>query len=63
MLRERNDKTGCNWMETSLHVKLDDIYNIYKEIKWEKINRTEFLDELKKALLKKMDEENASTTL
>jgi len=50
-------------METSLHVKLDDIYNIYKEIKWEKINRTEFLDELKKALLKKMDEENASTTL
>ena len=56
-------KQVANWMETSLHVKLDDIYNIYKEIKWEKINRTEFLDELKKALLKKMDEENASTTL
>ena len=56
-------KKVANWMETSLHVTLDDIYNIYKEIKWEKINRTEFLDELKKALLKKMDEENASTTL
>ena len=56
-------KQVANWIETSLHVKLDDIYNIYKEIKWEKINRTEFLDELKKALLKKMDEENASPTL
>lgn len=51
-------KDVANWVESTLNIKLDDIYNIYKEIKWEKINRTEFLDELKIALLKKMDEEN-----
>lgn len=47
----------ADWIEYSFAIDLGDFYHTYQEIKERKLDRTEFLDELKKALLKKMDEE------
>ncbi|WP_291128653.1 RteC domain-containing protein [Dysgonomonas sp. UBA7698] len=40
----------------AFNVDLGEFYHTYLEIKYRKINRTKFLDELEENLTKKMDE-------
>lgn len=44
--------------ERTFNVDLGDFYHTFLEIKYRKINRTKFLDELKESLIKKMDEQD-----
>lgn len=47
----------ADWIESSFNLDLGDFYHAYLELKTRKSIRAEFLDELRRALLKKMDEE------
>ncbi|MFT3903114.1 MAG: RteC domain-containing protein [Niabella sp.] len=44
--------------ERAFNVDLGEFYHTYLEIKYRKINRTKFLDELKENLIKRMDEQD-----
>lgn len=44
--------------ETTFNVDLGDFYHTFMELKSRKINRTKFLDSLRDALIKKMDEQD-----
>ncbi len=44
--------------ESTFNISLGDFYHTFMELKARKINRTKFLDSLRDALIKKMDEED-----
>ena len=44
--------------ESTFNISLGDFYHTFMELKSRKINRTKFLDSLRDALIKKMDEED-----
>ena len=44
--------------ENAFNIELGDFYHTFMELKSRKINRTKFLDSLRDALIKKMDEED-----
>jgi hypothetical protein len=48
----------ASYFESVFNVDLGDIYRTYLEIR-ERNNRTQFLDELKEKLIKKMDEDDS----
>ncbi|MFV0593643.1 MAG: RteC domain-containing protein [Draconibacterium sp.] len=50
-------KVIAKTFETALNINLGDFYHTYLELKSRKMNRTKFLDSLRDALIKKMDEQ------
>jgi len=46
--------------ERAFNVDLGEFYHTCLEIKYRKINRTKFLDELKESLIKRMDEQDGT---
>lgn len=51
-------KTIARNFEKMFNIDLGDFYHIYMEIKGRKINRTRYLDNLQKALLRRMEEDD-----
>ncbi len=45
----------ANWLETTLHIDLGNYYRVFQGIRIRKKNRTQFLDNLKENLIKRMD--------
>lgn len=50
-------KVIAKTFETAFNINLGDFYHTYLELKSRKMNRTKFLDSLRDALIKKMDEQ------
>ncbi|WP_448669802.1 RteC domain-containing protein [Chryseobacterium koreense] len=50
--------TIAKTFESTFNISLGDFYHTFMELKARKINRTKFLDSLRDALIKKMDEED-----
>lgn len=50
-------KVIARTFETAFNINLGDFYHTYLELKSRKMNRTKFLDSLRDALIKKMDEQ------
>ncbi|MBW0165531.1 MAG: RteC domain-containing protein [Sediminibacterium sp. Gen4] len=53
-------KVIAKTFELAFNINLGDFYHTYLELKSRKINRTKFLDSLRDALIKKMDEQEES---
>lgn len=51
-------KVIAKTFENTFNISLGDFYHTFMELKSRKVNRTKFLDSLRGALIKKMDEEN-----
>ena len=49
-------KRLCRFFERVLNIDLGDIYHAFSEIKMRKKERTKYLDSLRDALIKRMDE-------
>src|SRR5690606_19374148 len=50
--------TIVRFFENSFNIDLGDFYHTFLELKARKMNRTKFLDSLRDALIKKMDEQD-----
>lgn len=51
-------KAIATYFENVFEIDLGDFYHTYLEIRNRKINRTKFLDSLKDAIIRKMDEQD-----
>ncbi len=51
-------KVIAKTFENTFNISLGDFYHTFMELKSRKINRTKFLDSLRDALIRKMDEED-----
>lgn len=51
-------KVIAKTFESTFNISLGDFYHTFMELKSRKINRTKFLDSLRDALIKKMDEQD-----
>lgn len=51
-------KVIAKTFEQAFNVDLGDFYHTFMELKSRKINRTKFLDSLRDALIRKMDEQD-----
>lgn len=45
-------------LQSTFNISLGDFYHTFMELKARKINRTKFLDSLRDALIRKMDEQD-----
>jgi len=44
--------------ETMFNIDLGDFYHTFMELKYRKMNRTKFIDSMRDALIRKMDEQD-----